>query len=96
HGNIGYCFQNTDMIVEDVACWTSNWADAIRKKGPQPHWHFIHGDAHDFMSLDTVEAFCAVTENTSHDVFANAAQMLLYVQSTRIAEMLCAETDGTP
>ncbi|MEO1641333.1 MAG: hypothetical protein AAFU41_19030, partial [Pseudomonadota bacterium] len=46
HGNIGYCFQNTDMIVEDVACWTSNWADAIRKKGPQPHWHFIHGDAH--------------------------------------------------
>ncbi len=84
--NIAYCFQDTDVIVDDVARWTSNWAEPIRKRGPQPHWHFIHGDAHDFMQLEEVEAFCADHANSSFCALPNAAQMMLYTNGTDVVE----------
>ncbi|MDX8352934.1 hypothetical protein [Cognatiyoonia sp. IB215182] len=86
--NIAYCFQDTDIIVDDVARWTSNWAEPIRKRGQQPPWLFIHGDAHDFMQLKEVEAFCANHDNCSFHALSNAAQMMLYTNGADIVQHL--------
>jgi|GEM_PF-2222923 len=84
--NIEYCFQNPDMIVDDVAKWISDWSEPIQQSGDQPPWHFILGDKHDFMPASNVAGFCSQNPKCTVDVFENEAQMLLYTHALQVAQ----------
>jgi len=90
HANLAYCFENTDAIVDDVARWTSDWASPLRQAAPQITWHFIHGAAHDFMTLADVAAHCDRAEGCRLATIENAAQMLLYAHTRRVVAEIAA------
>ena len=90
--NLAYCFENTDVIVEDVAKWTSNWANPMRRQMPGVHWHFLHGEHHDFMELADVTTFCEAHEDTSLTVLEGTAQYGLYADPAPIVARIAAAT----
>ena len=87
--NIAYSFENTDIIVDDFGRWTSNWAGTIASGKPEhPRWIFIHGTEHDFMQADRVTAFCAAKPGCEYHMIEKSAQMMLYVQSEKVAALM--------
>ena len=91
-GNLAYCFENTDLIVDDVAKWTSNWASSLRKQMPGVRWHFLHGEHHEFMELADTAAFCEAHEDTSLTVLEGTAQYGLYADPAPIVARIAAAT----
>ncbi|MEM8536455.1 MAG: alpha/beta fold hydrolase [Pseudomonadota bacterium] len=86
--NLAYCFENTDAIVEDVGKWTSDWAGPLRAALPGVHWHFLHGDSHDFMDISDVSAFCAQRRDATLTVLRNTAQYGLYADPGQIVQKI--------
>ena len=82
--NIGYCFEDPDKIVDDITKPVSDWASPILASGTQPHWHFVHGDGHDFKTLDDIAEYCARHGIENYGVVEGTAQLMLYSQTQAV------------
>ena len=74
--DIAYCFEDCGRIVDDMALWSSEWA--APPWGPTPiRWHFIHGAAHDFHPVRSIEALCKDRPRTGVCVVDDIGQLML-------------------
>lgn len=90
--NIAYSFENTDMIVEDIARWASDWPTTVPNRGDHtPPWVFVQGEAHDFLFPEHLNGFIEMTPGTSSDLVPKTAQLMLYQRSHYVAQVIARQ-----
>lgn len=85
---LDFCFENSDQIVRDVACWGSDWSDALDCAIAQTPVMFVHGSEHAFQRLEDIEDLTADRDNPSLHVIDGAGQLAIYEDPSRVAAAL--------
>ena len=82
---LDYCFENTDQIVRDVACWGNDWTDALEASIENMPVVFVHGSEHVFQRLEDIEVLKAGRANPSLQVIEGAGQLAIYEDPSSVA-----------